>query len=41
METKYDKTGGTISGDVIITNNLTVSNTIYADVETIDGGSFS
>lgn len=41
METKYDKTGGTISGDVLITNNLTVANTINADIETIDGGTFS
>lgn len=38
--TKYDKTGGTITGDVTITNNLTVSNTIFADTETIDAGSF-
>ena len=39
-ESKYDKTGGTISGDVNITNNLSVGNTIFADTETIDAGTF-
>jgi hypothetical protein len=39
-ESKYDKTGGTISGDVNITNNLSVGNTIFADVETVDAGTF-
>lgn len=39
-ESKYDKTGGTISGDVNITNNLTVGNTIFTDVETVDAGTF-
>lgn len=38
--TKYDKVGGTISGDVNITNNLTVGNTIYAVTETVDAGTF-
>lgn len=39
-DSKYDKTGGTITGDVNITNNLTVGNTIYASTETIDAGQF-
>ena len=39
-ESKYDKTGGTITGDVNITNNLTVGNTIFAATETIDAGTF-
>lgn len=39
-DTKYDKTGGTISGDVNITNNLTVGNTIFTDIETVDAGIF-
>ena len=38
--TKYDKTGGHVYGDVIVDNNLSVSNTIFADTETIDAGSF-
>ena len=38
--TKYDKTGGTITGDVNITNNLSVGNTIFASTETIDAGLF-
>lgn len=38
--TKYDKVGGIISGDVNITNNLTVGNTIYAVTETLDAGTF-
>lgn len=38
--TKYDKVGGTISGDVNITNNLTVGNTIFAVTETLDAGTF-
>lgn len=40
IDTKYDKTGGTITGDVNITNNLTVGNTIYAVTETVDAGYF-
>ena len=40
IDTKYDKTGGTISGDVNITNNLTVGNTIIAVTETVDAGTF-
>jgi len=38
--TKYDKTGGTITGDVLITRNLTVNNVITASAETIDAGTF-
>ena len=38
--TKYDKTGGHVYGNVIVDNNLIVSNTIIADTETIDAGSF-
>ena len=38
--TKYDKTGGHVYGNVIVDNNLTVSNTIFADTETIDAGIF-
>ena len=38
--TKYDKTGGHVYGDVIVDQNLTVSNTIFADTETIDAGIF-
>ena len=38
--TKYDKTGGHVYGDVFIDNNLTVSNTIFATSEIIDAGSF-
>ena len=38
--TKYDKVGGHVYGDVIIDNNLTVSNTIYAVTETLDAGTF-
>ena len=44
--TKYDKVGGTISGNVYVTgnvdidNNLTVGNTIFAVTETIDAGTF-
>jgi len=38
--TKYDKTGGHVYGNVIIDQNLTVSNTIFADTETIDAGIF-
>lgn len=38
--TKYDKTGGHVYGNVIIDQNLTVSNTIYAVTETIDAGIF-
>ena len=38
--TKLNISGGTITGDLIIDNNLTVSNTIYANIETIDGGTF-
>lgn len=38
--TKYDKAGGHVYGDVIVDNNLTVANTIYANVETIDAGFF-
>ena len=37
---KYDKTGGHVYGDVIVDNNLTVANTIFAITETIDAGSF-
>jgi len=40
VDSKYDKTGGTISGDVNITNNLTVGNTIFAVTETVDAGTF-
>jgi len=38
--TKFDKVGGEIYGDVLIDNNLTVANTIYAETETIDAGTF-
>ena len=38
--TKYDKVGGHVYGDVIVDNNLTVSNTIYAVTETLDAGTF-
>lgn len=38
--TKFDKTGGTISGSVIITNNLDVNNVITASSEIIDAGTF-
>ena len=38
--TKYDKTGGHVYGNVIVDQNLTVSNTIFADTETIDAGIF-
>ena len=38
--TKYDKTGGHVYGDVIVDNNLTIANTIFADTETIDAGTF-
>ena len=38
--TKYDKTGGHVYGNVIVDNNLTVANTIIADTETIDAGTF-
>lgn len=38
--TKYDKAGGHVYGDVIVDNNLTVANTIYANIETIDAGIF-
>ena len=40
VDTKYDKTGGPITGDVNISNNLTVGNTIFADVEIVDAGTF-
>ena len=40
VDSKYDKTGGTITGNVEITNNLTVDNLIYASSETIDAGTF-
>lgn len=40
VDSKYDKTGGTITGDVNITNNLTVGNTIYAITEIVDAGTF-
>ena len=39
--TKLNISGGEITGDLIIDNNLTVSNTIFANIETIDGGYFS
>lgn len=38
--TKYDKTGGHVYGNVIVDNNLTIANTIFADTETIDAGIF-
>ena len=38
--TKYDKSGGHVYGNVIVDQNLTVSNTIFADTETIDAGTF-
>ena len=38
--TKYDKAGGHVYGDVIVDNNLTVANTIYANIETVDAGTF-
>lgn len=38
--TKFDKAGGEVYGDVIIDNNLSVANTIYADSEIIDAGTF-
>jgi len=40
VDSKYDKTGGTITGNVNITNNLTVGNTIIAVTETVDAGTF-
>lgn len=46
VDSKYDKVGGTISGNVYVTgdvevvNNLTVGNTIIATTETIDAGTF-
>lgn len=40
VDSKFDKSGGTISGDVNITNNLTVGNTIFTSTETIDAGTF-
>lgn len=40
VDSKYDKTGGTITGDVNITNNLTVGNTIIAVTEIVDAGTF-
>lgn len=40
VESKFDKTGGTVTGNVNITNNLTVGNTIFTDVETVDAGTF-
>lgn len=40
LSSKYDKSGGIITGDVNITNNLTVGNTIFAATETIDAGTF-
>lgn len=39
-DSKYDKTGGVITGDVEITNNLTVDHLIIASSETIDAGTF-
>jgi len=39
-ESKYDKTGGTITGSVNITNNLTVGNNIIAVTEIVDAGTF-
>ena len=38
--TKLNISGGEITGDLIIDNNLTVSNTIYAVTETLDAGTF-
>lgn len=38
--TKLDIAGGTITGDLSINNDLTVSNNINANFETIDAGSF-
>ena len=38
--TKYDKTGGHVYGNVIVDQNLTVANTIFANAETIDAGTF-
>jgi hypothetical protein len=38
--TKYDKTGGIIFGDVDITGNTTIEGTIIASSEIIDGGTF-
>ena len=38
--TKYDKTGGIISGNVDITGNTTIEGTIFASSEIIDGGTF-
>ena len=40
LETKYDKSGGTITGSVDITQDLTVGNTIIVSSETIDAGTF-
>lgn len=39
-DSKYDKSGGTITGNVNITNNLTVGNTIFAVTEIVDAGTF-
>ena len=38
--TKLNISGGTITGDLVINNNLTVSNTIFTNAETIDAGLF-
>lgn len=40
VDSKFDKTGGTITGNVNITNNLTVGNTIFAVTEIVDAGTF-
>jgi predicted ATP-grasp superfamily ATP-dependent carboligase len=40
VDSKYDKTGGTITGNVEITGNLYVDEIINANNETIDAGIF-
>ena len=42
LATKLNSSGGTITGDLYITDNLTVANTLYANsaVEYIDAGTF-
>lgn len=40
VDSKFDKTGGNITGSVNISQNLTVGNTIIAVTETVDAGTF-
>lgn len=40
VDSKFDKTGGNITGSVNISNDLTVGNNIIASTEIVDAGTF-